>query len=871
MIKSPQRCMSLAAGTRLGPYQILSSIGKGGMGEVYKARDTRLARIVAVKVSKAKYTQRAEREARAVASLNHPHVCQLYDVGPNYLVMEYLEGTRLRGPLAPEKAVEYAIEILDALDAAHRKGVIHRDLKPSNIMITGAGVKLLDFGVAKVYEPVIGADEATLTDQGEIVGSPHYISPEQLRGTEADVRSDLFAFGLVFYEMLTGKRAYEGTNATLIADIIHKDPAGLSTERAITAPYEKIIRTCIAKDPGERWQSARELKHALEWVAADVTATPLRLAPVLRWVLAAVAAAFVTGGIGYWLGQRGNTLLPEVRYLTYSGRDYAPSASPDGRSVAFASTRDGTSRIWLKELARGVEAALTAGADTLPRFSPDGSMILFTRFEGTRSALYRIPVLGGEPRRVVDDAISGDWSPDGKAVVFLRPSRRAEGIGTMVGKIGADGGGEQVIFDSKNTGLIQDNPTWSRNVQVHPRWSPNGKTIAITQGGLDAATPSSIFLLDVDGKNPRTVPAAHGGFYLSSLAWLALPDEVIYTQTETIGPVAGGTRGIRQNLRTGETRQVFSSADVASVVDVLGTGRAVFDSARPSQNVREVDVRGRRGAARAIDERWITRGHTHDRQPVYSPGGDYVLFSSNRSGNLDLWEVSTKTGTLRRITDDPANDWDPAYAPDGTSIAWSSNRSGHQEIWVALADGGSPHQVSHDGEDAENPVFLRDGQSILYVSWNPAKRGVWKIGLDGSGARMLIPGHNYAEVSPNGQYAVSLSPAGDIRAFRISDGSAVGFEIKKGGRMRWMPDGRAVAFVAMNEKGVTGVFVQDFAPGQNTAKTRRPLGGFDPERVTETFGISPDGTRLAISSTDQLSNLIVVARIAGIAPPRRAR
>jgi serine/threonine protein kinase len=861
--------MPLAAGTRLGPYEIVSSLGKGGMGHVYKARDTRLGRMVAVKVSKAKYSQRAEREARAVAALNHPNVCQLYDVGPNYLVMELIEGERLRGPIPPAQALEYARQILDALDAAHKKGIVHRDLKPSNIMVTRSGVKLLDFGLAKL-QAVVSSDDDTVTDgltgEGQIVGSLHYASPEQLQGVDADARTDIFGFGLVFYEMLTGKRAYESTGASLIADIIHKDPPGLETLRTIAPPFESIVRTCLAKDAEQRWQSARELKQVLEW--AMTAAAPREPRPSGRrlWMVAAVSAILAAGG-ALWFGRTTRTPIPEVHYLTYSGRDSSPSASPDGRSVAFTSTRDGVSRIWLKELGRGAEVALTTGPDSLPRFSPDGAMILFTRYENGHGSLYRVPVLGGEPRKVVDDAIAGDWSPDGRKVVFVRPRNHQDGGSTQIGKTDANGGSEQLLFDSKNSGLLRDSPSWSPEVHVHPRWSPDGKTIAVTQGGLASATPSTIFLIDADGTNARTVAPAGGGFYLSSLAWLGASDEVVYTQTETIGPVAGGTRGIRHNLQTGRSEQVFSHTDLTTVVDLLSAGRVIFDSTRPSQNLRELDLHSKPGA---IGERLLTRGNSHDRQPTYSPDGETVLFSSNRSGNLDLWEISTKAG-LRRITDDPANDWDPAYSPDGKSIVWSSNRSGHQEIWTASADGGSPRQVSSDGQDAENPVFLRDSNWILYLSWNPAKRGVWKIRTDGTGAQLFLPGYTYTEVSPNGQYLASLSPTGVVSTFRSSDGSPVPFEIKNGGRMRWMPDGRALAFIGLNDRGIPGIFAQDFAPGKDTSNSRRPLGGFDPDRLTETFGISPTAARLAISSTENLTNLIVASNVGGIVPAKRGR
>src|SRR5712691_6608287 len=241
--------MSLSIGDKLGPYEILAPIGKGGMGEVYKARDTRLDRIVAIKVSAERFSERFEREARAIAQLNHPHICQLYDVGPNYLVMELVEGSPLKGPLPLERAVEYAGQILDALDAAHQKGITHRDLKPANILVTKPGIKLLDFGLAK-QAVRLGEDDATkaLTDQGQIVGTLQYMSPEQLQGKEADPRSDLFACGCVLYEMLTGRRAFVGESAaSVIAALLEREPAPLDT----ALPLSRIVKRSLAKDPDQ--------------------------------------------------------------------------------------------------------------------------------------------------------------------------------------------------------------------------------------------------------------------------------------------------------------------------------------------------------------------------------------------------------------------------------------------------------------------------------------------------------------------------------------------------------------------------------------------------------------------------------------------
>src|SRR5437870_4957418 len=262
--------MSVSPGTRLGPYEIIAPIGAGGMGEVYKARDTRLDRIVAVKVSKEQFSERFQREARAIAQLNHPHICQLYDVGPNYLVMELVEGTPLKGPLPLDQTLQYAAQICEALDAAHRKTVTHRDLKPANVLVTKQGIKLLDFGLARMAP---GENDPTLTRPGDVMGTPAYMAPEQREGKPGDARSDIYAFGCVLHEMLTGKRAAQERTPV--------EPAAL----------EGVLGTCLEKDPEDRWQSVRELKHALGWVVGQAPTSPATRSPApLGWIAAGVLA-----------------------------------------------------------------------------------------------------------------------------------------------------------------------------------------------------------------------------------------------------------------------------------------------------------------------------------------------------------------------------------------------------------------------------------------------------------------------------------------------------------------------------------------------------------------------------------------------------
>jgi serine/threonine protein kinase len=325
----------LSSGEKLGPYEIVAPLGAGGMGEVYKARDTRFDRLVAVKVSKTAFDQRFKREARAVAALNHPNICALYDVGPNYLVMEYVEGTELKGPLPAEKAVELGCQILDALDAAHRKGITHRDLKPANVMVTKSGVKVLDFGLAKMAQPSPSHEEATrtiLTQENSILGTLHYMAPEQLQGrADVDARADIFAFGCVLYEVLTGKRAFEGASAaSVIAAILEREPEPLNA----TPPLDRVIRTCLAKEPDRRFQSALDLKRNLLWAMEETAPAATRTRKA--WIAATAVLALALGSATTYLATR-PAPPPEARLDIVTPPTTAPgqfALSPDGQQIA---------------------------------------------------------------------------------------------------------------------------------------------------------------------------------------------------------------------------------------------------------------------------------------------------------------------------------------------------------------------------------------------------------------------------------------------------------------------------------------------------------------------------------------------------------
>ncbi|HUP50596.1 MAG TPA: protein kinase, partial [Thermoanaerobaculia bacterium] len=436
--------MAIESGTRLGPYEITAPVGAGGMGEVYRGRDTRLDRDVAIKILPAHFAEdaqlklRFEREAKTISQLNHPNICALYDVGHedgrDFLIMEFLEGETLaerlgHGPLPVEEVLEYGIQIADALDKAHRRGVIHRDLKPSNIVLTPSGAKLLDFGLAKLMtaaDPIQGftvmpTQQRPLTQEGTILGTVQYMAPEQLEGEEADARTDIFAFGAVLYEMLTGRRAFEGKSKTsLIAAIVDRDPPPIGSFQPLTPPaLEHVVRRCLEKDQDDRWQNAHDIKTQLQWIAeagsqAGVAAPIVRRRKhreVLAWglhLVTALAAAGLTWGAMQMTREAPRLLqssIPAPPMATFRFIQGAMALSPDGARIAYVAQVDQEpSRIWIRPL-DGVAAQPLAGTEgaTHPFWSPDSTHLGF--FAGGK--LKRISATGGPAQTLCD-------APDGR-------------------------------------------------------------------------------------------------------------------------------------------------------------------------------------------------------------------------------------------------------------------------------------------------------------------------------------------------------------------------------------------------------------------------------------------------------------------------
>ena len=902
--------MPLAAGTQLGHYEIISTLGAGGMGEVYRARQAGLGREVALKVlspefsSNAQRLARFEQEAKSASALNHPNIVTIYEIGNSgqtaYIAMELVEGKTLRGLLDGgqmplKKILQVAAALAEGLSKAHAAGIVHRDLKPENVMVSRDGfVKILDFGLAKLAAQSNASGETLTradlgTDPGTVMGTASYMSPEQARGGVVDFHSDQFSLGTVMYEMATGLRPFQRESAAqTMAAIIQEEPKPIAEMNAkVPAALRWIIERCLAKEPEERYASTRDLARDLEGVrdhlselsgAAEVSLAATSHGRRRRWQPAFWLAAGLLGGwsAGFWL-RPPTPPLPSIKTLTFSGSDLSPTASPDGHTVAFVSNRTGISRIWLKQFSGGAEAPLTSGPDSHPRFSRDGSALLFVRTENHGKSIYRVAVVGGEPQKVVDNANAADWSPDGKQIAFLRNESINGKLGTLIELSPAEGGASTEIsrVDGTFTG--------------EPRWSPDGRFIALVERttGFVGNPHRKIILIPADGKPQHNLEAPTIGGELSGVAWVGDGSQLLYSQPTSVSAVGiGATTGanisasriILQQTKSGVAKPLFNIQTSSSALDIVAPGSVVMDSINIRRNLKEATLATGAGGA-GPEGRWLTRGSSIDRQPYYSPDGDWAVFTSNRSGNSDIWAISTKSGVVRKLTENDADDWDPTYSPDGKKLIWSSNRNGHFEIWMAEADGSGAHQVSNDGVDAENPTATRDGW-ILYISGNPAKLGLWKMRMDGSQATGIISGAlGWPDCSPDGKFVLyhvfsgggdpaALYTAAEIHVARIADGSPEPFQVH-GTRARWMQNGHAIVFV-QREGDASNLAEVNFVPGARSSGQRILIKG-DPDRTIETFEVSPDGSRVLLSLSEGSQSLMLLEGLPEVKPAARPR
>ncbi len=805
--------MTLAAGTRLGPYEIQSPLGAGGMGEVYRARDTRLGRTVAIKVlpaqlsGSAELRERLEREAKAISSLSHSHICALYDIGregeTDYLVMEYLEGETLaarllKGPLPMEQALRFGTEIADALDKAHRQGIVHRDLKPGNVMLTKSGVKLLDFGLAKPVQPSAANStftalptQAELTREGTILGTFQYMAPEQLEGKDADARADIFGLGAVLFEMATGKKAFSGaTQASLISSILRDEPPPISQVAAMTPPaLDRVVRTCLAKDPEERWQSAGDVAKELRWIAegsAAGVAPPVAVSSRrhnrerIAWAAAAVGLAAAA-----WLGLsrpraaapapdrvfRTNILLPEKIRLNNA------VISPDGTRVVFSGIdAAGKVQLWLRPL-DAYAATPIAGTEggILPFWSPDGRFIGFF----ADKKLKKVEASGGSSIVVYDvDGLGGSWGSGGD-ILFTGPSG-------PVFRLPAAGGKAIPVTKLDEKRL--------ETAHRYPFFLPDGKHFlytALNLAGNSRDPANRIWVGSLDGAPPRPLTPANfnaqyaNGYLLfvraGDFSGILLAQPLDLQRLETTGePVVVG-------------EQVGLYGDFLGYGDftVSSLGTLVYDASQLSTRLEWFDRGGKQmGVFGEPAARFAMR---------ISPDGSRIAFGQEDAGTQtsQVWIGDVARGIQTRLTSSPGSNSGPIWSPDGLRVAYQTDRKHQADIYLRTVSGAGSEQALTD----------EDGQRVPQ-DWSPDGRYILAVDREAAGGRLM---------------QVAVLPVGDSKKPVVFLPRAP----NDFGPMRFSPDGKWVAY-EQDESGRREIYAVSFPDGQRKVQISSN-GGLNPK------------------------------------------
>jgi len=857
--------VTLTTGSRLGPYEILGQIGAGGMGEVYRAKDTRLERMVAVKVlpphmsASPESRQRFEREAKTISQLSHPHICAIYDVGregeTEYLVMELLEGETLsdrlvKGPLPLEQTLRYGTEIADALDKAHRQGIVHRDLKPGNVMLTKSGVKLLDFGLAKAMVPaqpqsaltsgptVAGAPN--VTQEGTILGTFQYMAPEQLEGKEADGRTDIFAFGAVLYEMATGKIAFSGASrASLISAIMQNDPPPVSSIRPMTpAALDRVVQTCLAKDPDDRWQSARDLMGQLRWIAQGSSqAGSLPPPPVtarrksverLVWATALIVAAAAAWMLG--LRSRPSNAAPICLSLPAPEKTafgVGMALSPGGRSVVFVGTREGKQLLWLRPLA-GLNARPLPGTDGAwnPFWSPDDKFVGFF----TDNKLKTIEIASGAVRTLcdlssVEPLSGGTWSPDG--VIVFAPDTHSP-----LYRISAAGG-----VPARLTELVTGQ---REGAHLFPEFLPDGRHVVfyVLGGERDGIAVTS---LDSREKS-LLIPHAWRAAYAS-------PGFLLYLREETL---------MAQPFDAAASRLSGEPVPIAEKADwhFSAADNGILAYRAGASDVRQL--------------RWFDRSG-RDLGKVGRPG-DYLEPSLSPDGTRvavgigtwtpvgDVWLLELSRGSLSRLTSHPTDDITPVWSPDGKEIVFVSNRNGHFDLYKKDAGGTGAEELIYQSSGDKFPSdWSRDGKYVLYYTVDPkTKADLWMVPMSGEHKPTPFLQTEFNETnalfSPDGRWVAynsdeSGTPETYVRPFPPAGGK---WQVSTQGGVQpvWRSDGKELYYLALDGK----IMAAEVKPGSDfSAGLPVPLfdSGLRPEGLTESrssFVVTPDGQRFLVNT-----------------------
>ena len=812
--------MPLAPGTKLGPYEIGVPLGAGGMGEVYRARDTRLERTVAIKILPAHFSsdpvrkQRFEREAKTISSLNHPNICTLHDIGSqdgtDYLVMECLEGETLakrleKGPLPLEQVLKYGAQIADALDKAHRSGVVHRDLKPGNIMLTPSGAKLLDFGLAKPAAPVLTGATLTaatplspMTEEGTIVGTFQYMSPEQVEGKELDGRSDIFALGAVLYEMVTGKRAFEGKSQLSVASaILEKEPSPITTMKPMTPlALDHVIRKCLAKVPDDRWQSASDLASELKWISesgsqaglAVRAAASTKPQSTLPWLVSFVLLITVVVVAIWW-----HNSLPAEQTMFFSSLFPYPAQdiaiASNGHTIAVVAYLESARKnvIWIYELGSPDARTLadTEGA-TYPFWSPDSHSLAFF----AEGKLKRLDVSGG-PVQTLCDAPSGRggaWNKEG-IIVFTPDANLGPGRG--LNRVSASGGKPTQVSD----------PDTNRGEQSHrwPVFLPDGKHYLYMAANFAGQKDvNAIFVGSLDSKEKRFVMEAEANVAYAAPGYLLFPREkTLFAQRFDLKrfSLTGEPQAVLADIQFQPQvrRAVFAVSDNGLLVAETGSGFALSQPTWFDRKGNEVGVVGKPDTYQNVFIAPNGRSIAVDISNLASPGQ-----------NSDIWTYDLQRDSARRLTFPPSSQVLPIWSPDSLRLVFSSNRGINFNLYVKNSDGAQEEKSIVPASTDQLPSdWSRDGKYILFT------RGpeLWFLTVPDLKSNLFLKSPSVlrnGQFSPDGKWvAYASNETGKWEIYVTSFPDARGkWEVSTGGgeQPRWRSDGKELFYLSSDSK-----------------------------------------------------------------------
>ncbi len=817
--------MNKAAGSRIGAYEIVALLGAGGMGEVYRARDTKLGRDVAIKLLPDAYAMdpdrraRFEREAQILASLNHPNIAAIYgfeDSGTAALVMELVEGPTLtdriaQGPVSVPEAIDIARQVALALDAAHERGIVHRDLKPGNIKLALDGsIKVLDFGLAKA----VSGDGSSASDlansptvsvvgtaAGVILGTAAYMSPEQARGQLVDKRTDIWAFGCVVFELLTARQAFSGTTLSdVLAAILMQDPRWSELPSAVPRSFEHLLRRCLEKDPKKR---LRDIGDAFAEAPPAPKRRSTRIAPIAA--TAAIAAAL---GAGLAALISGTAPVPDsgltpnrtvaTRLTDYGGSESSPALSPDGRAFVFISDHGGTPDVWLRQVAGGEPVQLTN--DPAPEselvYAPDGEFVYFTRSDADGLGIWQTGVLGGRPRRIVANARAAAPAPDGQRLAFLMPE--AGGAWSLV---------VRTLDNAENRVLARALP----GLTTRPGWSRDGRQLSYVRGGLFA--PSNLFVIDLTtGRDRQVTNFTRGNEGVFGHTWL--PDNrhlvVSYNPfprqlaSPDVGILDVGNGSITRATTTvqrGLTAPSISADGTRLLVESLEGAREVW-RIPTSQREAPAKLAGPRG-----DPMWtfLTRD------------GQTLLFNGTASGSRNLWiSPLDHISDARQITFAPGDAIaHSSLSPDGSRVAFVSTATGNSDVWVQNVDGSDLRQLTNDAAADSWPVWSPDGKWLAYTSLVGTRRETRRIPAAGGTAEKLFDGFFRGDWQPQlagqGTWIVTSDGQDRVRLLDV-ERRAVVWDVRVSSSSlslpMFSPDGRrfSLPYQAGRDRDTIGIF-----------------------------------------------------------------